>query len=1210
MPEEKDYSLYTSLIDDDDDIASIRTFGSRQELESGISKGRDFYNQLVYQPQKTDPSRLFNYIPDFIKKGYNESVTGMAQQLATGEAPFDLEDYNPGVLSDIGAAVTSFFMPADLLAFAGGAGIGGQAAKKAGKLALKQMIRAGVKKEFAEDVLQKGAATLAGKAGIGAGTGAAALGIYSGIADAMAQEIDTNEIDFEEVLKTAGKSAVVGAVTGGIGGRAAFKGSSQSVRIAQEIAGFGVAEPLVDLRAPTPQDFLHAGGMVLGIRGANMALKVPGRIKRGEGIFQPELRVKDKPSPEFVKEQAELKAKRKQKQFVEGETWTSEKSFRDIKPGEQVKIVSDRTIEKGGKTLSVFQLENLKTGKSGMEIQKGEFFKQFGRSQEPMSPEALQKRRVGQVAGLQRKLTTEEFGLDNKFLAERKKQITGKKNISSKDMSARELFKYRKSLQYEKDLIKLKKELPNQLIEIEPGKTLVERIFPAKFVQPMLSAEARLKLGESQTLGLEMIPRADARRAEIVGTFVEEAVFASGLRKFKNPKEVADALEGKKNVSREARDIAKKVKVVFDKAYKLAEKTGIEVSGYIEQYFPRMMRKDIQKIIFDDLMPFIAKNEAFLQNKITNRKDLNMLNKIVQRSIQAGEFNKVTTRALNKLVKEGKLSYKQAMENLRSEVFSEMYSPFGNLEKKRKLKLPSDFYERNAKEVITRYLDKFGKRISSAEVFGKKGEEAKSLLEALRLKDPTEYKVMKELYANYTGLSSVDPAKAMSPAARKLADAIMSFEYGTKIGLGFATIPNVTQTLISTAVEAGYWRTVKGAARLLRPEVRKRIRQSGATHHNVMDILLGTDMGVTNPRSIREGLKKIVTEKGINNRLANTANLLTTVSGFKGINYINQLLAASTAEVYVKDLSKIARSKPAQRTRKYKDETLRYKWATRNLSRLGIKDFSKKLTDSNVENAMYRFAKESQLQKDILKDPLAFNNPKLRPLFIFKRFGFRQAKYAKDTFRREIQQGNVLVPLRMAAGGLMGLGFVNGAKDFLVKFFSGEDVVREDTEGFFERLIEAWGSVGSLGFFSDILDSEDVLSSLKFTLTPVVLSDLDKAYTGIESLQRNIEKYGAENWETYQRSVKGFAGLFGTSVKRFAERFETAGQKAKGISTEKGRIRSKIFEHYKEGNYKRAEKLYIQWNNKRESNPFTFEDISFPAYITWYARKEKERLNP
>ena len=62
---------------------------------------------------------------------------------------------------------------------------------------------------------------------------------------------------------------------------------------------------------------------------------------------------------------------------------------------------------------------------------------------------------------------------------------------------------------------------------------------------------------------------------------------------------------------------------------------------------------------------------------------------------------------------------------------------------------------------------------------------------------------------------------------------------------------------------------------------------------------------------------------------------------------------------------------------------------------------------------MYRFAKESQLQKDILKDPLAFNNPKLRPFFIFKRFGYRQAKYAKDVLKREVQSGNVFVPLRI-----------------------------------------------------------------------------------------------------------------------------------------------------------------------------------------------------
>ena len=42
-------------------------------------------------------------------------------------------------------------MPADFATFAVGGGIGGLAAKKAGKLALRQMIRAGVKKDFAKE---------------------------------------------------------------------------------------------------------------------------------------------------------------------------------------------------------------------------------------------------------------------------------------------------------------------------------------------------------------------------------------------------------------------------------------------------------------------------------------------------------------------------------------------------------------------------------------------------------------------------------------------------------------------------------------------------------------------------------------------------------------------------------------------------------------------------------------------------------------------------------------------------------------------------------------------------------------------------------------------------------------------------------------------------------------------------------------------------
>tara|TARA_Y100000034_G_scaffold134291_1_gene202294 strand:- start:45 stop:3656 length:3612 start_codon:yes stop_codon:yes gene_type:complete len=1203
MPQDNLFNIFSDI--DEDEIASLRTFGEEElEQDTPIDSGGFFNIFADYgEKQKASGSALWDYIPDFIKRGYNESITGMAQQLATGEAPFDLESYNPGVLGDIGAGVISFFMPADIGLFAAGGGIGGQAAKVAGKTALKQMIRAGVKKEFAEDVLQKGISTLAGRAGVAAGSGAVALGTYSGIADAMAQEINDNDIDFGQVIEAAGKGAVLGAVTGGVGGRAAHKGSSESVRIAQEIASFGTLEPALDLRLPTPQDYLHASGMILGIRGANMAIKGGVRAAKGEPIIQPKIKAKEA-SPEFIEEYAKRELKFTEESAKEGQVWTSER-----KGFEKAEIVKEGETAEG---LNVFRIRSIDSKKKKtISLGKAEFFKEFDLYKEGMSPEALRKKRVGEVAGLSRKLTTEEYGFDNKFLAEKKKHITGKKDKSTKDMSPLELFKYRKALQYEQQLVDIKKHAKaGGLMEIEPGKTLIERLLPEKWVQPMISAEARLKSGEGQTLGVRWIPQADARAKEITGTFVEKAVIESGLRKFKRPEEVADALEGKK-VSREAEAIAKEVRKSLKEAFKQAEDAGIDVAGYIEGYFPRMMKKSIQKIIFDDMMPFLDKNKAFLEKKIVKKSELNMLNKIVERAIVAGEFSNTTNKALSRLVKEGKLSYKEAMESLREDVFGEMYSPFGNLEKKRKLKLPTDFYERNATEIITRYFDKFGRRMANAEVFGNKGEKAKAMLDSLRLKNPAEYRVLKELYGNFTGLSSVDPAKQMSPTARKLAENIMSFEYGTKIGLGFATIPNITQTLISTAVEAGFWRTTKGAFRLLDKGVRKRIRQSGATHHNVMDILLGTDMGITNPRSIKEGIKKVVTEKG--SRLAHIANLLATITQFKNINYFNQLLAASTAEIYVKDLHRVAKSNAPRSPGK--EGNSRYNWATRNLIRLGVseKSYSKaSLSTSNIENAMYRFAKESQLQKDILKDPLAFNNPKLRPFFIFKRFGYRQAKYAKDTLKREISAGNVFAPLRMAAGGMLGATFVMWAKDKLIKWLSGEDVVREDKEGW-DRFFEAFGVVGSMGFFSDILEAEDKLSSIKFFLTPVVLSDLEKGYSGAQALSNNIDKYlkgRTDSWDALQRSIKGFAPIFGSIVRQAARRVETPGQKKKGISSAKGDLRTKIFEYYESGEKTQAFNLFKEWNSKRPSNPLLFEDINFSAYMVWRIRKLKEASNP
>ena len=1179
-------------------LSSIETFDNfsgnlNQPSRSRIDMffGDNTFQEPEIKKQKVDKDQILDFLPDAIKKGYNDSITGMAQQLATGEAPFDLEDYNPGVLGDIGSAIVSFFMPADVALFAAGGGIGGQAAKSAGKLALKQMMRAGVKKEFAEKTVQKGLNSIVAKAGMSAGGSAAALGSYSGIADAMVQEIEDNDIDWERTFKAAAKGTVLGATVGAVGGRATAKGSSEAVKVAQEIATFGIASPAIDLRTPTPQDFLHAGGMVLGIRGANMSITGVKRLIKKEPLIQP-TRESKPASEEFLQETSEAVLKARIKGRKESEVWNSEREG-----FQSTKIVGERETDRG---IKVFQLKDTQTNKT-LELSKNEFFKEFDLYKDPLSPELLQKKRVGEVAGLSRKLTSEELGLPSNILPEKKFQATGSSDISTKDMNPRQLFKYRKALRYEKELIDIKKDLKPSLVEFQPGKTFVERVFPEKFIQPFLAAETRLKSTEGQSLGRKMIPEADAKRAELLGTFVEEAVTRSGLKDYKKPNEVADALEGKPS-SKEAKQVADKVKVALDKAYKVAKDAGIDVSGYIEGYFPRMMKKDIQQIIFDDLMPLVQKNQKLFDKKIIKEKDLKTLNKLIEGYIQSGEFNSATNRALNKLVKEGKLSYKEAMDLLRTEVMGEMYSPFGNLEKSRKLELPSDFYERNAKEVIVRYFDKFSKRMATAEVFGKRGEKAKVLLESLLRKNPAEHKVLKELYSNFTGLSSVDPAKAMSPASRKLSDSIMSFEYATKIGLGFATIPNLTQFTISTAMEAGYLRFLRGAIRLVNPEVRKKIRQSGATQHNVMDMLLGTDIGLS-PFSWKENIKHIVTDKG--NRLQNVATLLASASGFKTINYFNQLLAASTAEVYVKDLHKISKGKGITDTKSRVD------WAKKNLTRLGINKKSydrESLSDTNIENAMYRFAKESQLQKDILKDPLAFNNPKLRPLFIFKRFGFRQGKYFKDVMKREVLAGNVLVPLRLAAGGLAGAWGIGWAKDKLIRFWSGEDVVNDDKSGW-ARFIQGMSTVGAMGFFSDLIESENKLRAIKFLVTPVVISDLEKMYSGTEYLFKNIDTYEF-NSIALQRSIKGYAGIFGSVPKQAAKRLELPGQKKMRISGDKGRLRSEIFELFLKRRPQEAVKLILSWNKSRPTNPFTPYDISDSDMYQYVARKARIKATP
>ena len=117
-----------------------------------VKKFPEYKTEITDYSTKTSEN-IFDSLPNIIKLGYNRSIQGMAQEMATGKKRFDLSGYEPGVVADLGAGLASFLAPADLTITALGGGIGGAAAKNvATKYVFKNLVRNGVKGTVAKDV--------------------------------------------------------------------------------------------------------------------------------------------------------------------------------------------------------------------------------------------------------------------------------------------------------------------------------------------------------------------------------------------------------------------------------------------------------------------------------------------------------------------------------------------------------------------------------------------------------------------------------------------------------------------------------------------------------------------------------------------------------------------------------------------------------------------------------------------------------------------------------------------------------------------------------------------------------------------------------------------------------------------------------------------------------------------------------------------------
>jgi len=215
-----------------------------------------------------------DWLPDWVKAGYNQSIEGMAQQVVRGKPVFSLdENYDPNMFEDVAATVLSFLTPTDIATMAIGGGVGGLAVKSSMKLATKKLIQAGAEKAVAGRAVNIASKRLMNQARARAVTGTTGLGFYSGLQSSLGQEVTTGSIDFTRTLKDAAIGASLGAATGGLGAAVKYKALAKGLTSTQataleksaEAGLFGTMGPLMEGELPSAESYIHAAGVIGGL---------------------------------------------------------------------------------------------------------------------------------------------------------------------------------------------------------------------------------------------------------------------------------------------------------------------------------------------------------------------------------------------------------------------------------------------------------------------------------------------------------------------------------------------------------------------------------------------------------------------------------------------------------------------------------------------------------------------------------------------------------------------------------------------------------------------------------------------------------------------------------------------------------------------------------------------------------------------------------
>ena len=731
---------------------------------------------------------------------------------------------------------------------------------------------------------------------------------------------------------------------------------------------------------------------------------------------------------------------------------------------------------------------------------------------------------------------------------------------------------------------------------------------------------------------------ADATDAEII----------SYMNKLKPPKEAPK--KGEETIEKFEYVDPGQVRLAFNLAISQAKASGMDVAPFEKNYVPRLYKLDVLDIFRGNLEKIMKRmqrsgfeTEEFFsgtEHPTKLKKEMNsFLRAYIDEIGVSPEFKKAINTYAERLIRErkatkGENEFSMAFEKIREEVGGELFATNTNyfLSKPRTMK---DFegleslLETNTDKIFARYFSQFAKSLSHQRHLGKDQAYLKGVNTSLHMlaQNPTSPITSKDI-SNFdqivkmtTGAIEWNSKFNWNPKAKSLLQDITNFQVATKIGLGFAVIPNISQISISTALKTGYGPLIKGAYNYQTNKAYANFVNS--VSYNYRDIFAAAFGTELKEAGFMGKFAQYTTERFLG------IPVIGKWMSFNKINEINFKMSTVASYEYLLKQQAIAQGKGIMG----KSQTHKRK-AVEELQRAGIKDIK---TDLGLETAnsktykqlqafAFKFSRDFQLQKNVLKDPKFANDPRWRPFFLFKRFGYRQAELFTRILKEE--KHNPALYLRLAASGLFGTVLIIPAKELLGRLLAGEEIYNDDytlrqimpyiedgemkeavSEYGLESIINGMAGVGALGVVSDILSAERKLHAVEFALGPVIYQDLDKMYKAVTRFHEDSGSYGING--AVKRTPKNLAPLLGTAPRRVSQKLWTDRQRESYIKYRKGLIRGEILDNLMIGNHQGANRSMEEWNRVYGyENPINFDEVDYDDIVERYIDKAEKAMSP